>query len=314
VLALSGGVGGAKLVLGLSRVLEPRHLVIGANTADDFSHFGLRVCPDLDTVMYTLAGINDRQRGWGLAGESWQFMQSLKRLGGADWFNLGDRDLATHVLRTDSLARGLSLTQITDDFCRRLDVGQRLLPMSDDPVATLLDTDEGTLAFQDYFVRRRCQPVVSGYRFAGAESARPQPELLALLDAPDLAGVVICPSNPFLSVEPILALPGMRVALQQCKAPVIAVSPIVGGNALKGPAAKMMRELQQPASASQVARVYRGLVDGMVVDSRDASEAAAIESLGMQCLVTPTVMKTLQDKSRLAQRLVSWLQDDLSGT
>ena len=314
VLALSGGVGGAKLVLGLSRVLEPRHLVIGANTADDFSHFGLRVCPDLDTVMYTLAGINDRQRGWGLAGESWQFMQSLKRLGGADWFNLGDRDLATHVLRTDSLARGLSLSQVTDNFCRRLGIGQRLLPMSDDPVATLLDTDEGTLAFQDYFVRRRCQPVVSAYRFAGAESARPQPELLAVLDAPDLAGVVICPSNPFLSVEPILALPGMRVALQRCKAPVIAVSPIVGGNALKGPAAKMMRELQQPASALQVARVYRGLVDGMVVDSRDACEAAAIESLGMHCLVTPTVMKTLQDKIRLAQRLVSWLQGDLSGT
>ncbi len=313
MLALSGGVGGAKLVLGLARVLGSQQLVICANTADDFTHLGLRVCPDLDTIMYTLAGINNPQQGWGIAGESWQFMQSLRRLGGAGWFNLGDRDLATHVLRTDSLARGLSLTEITSNLCHRLDIAQRLLPMSDDPVATLLDTDEGTLSFQDYFVRRHCQPAVQAYRFAGIESARAQPELLSLLGGSDLAGVVICPSNPFVSVEPILALPGMRLALQQSKAPVIAVSPIVGGKALKGPAAKMMRELRQPASALQIARFYHGLVDGMVVDSTDACEAAAIEAMGMACLVTPTVMKNLQDKTSLAARLLQWLHRDASG-
>lgn len=312
VLALSGGVGGAKLVLGLSRILKPKQLVICANTADDFTHLGLRVCPDLDTIMYTLAGINNQQQGWGIAGESWQFMQSLRRLGGADWFNLGDQDLATHVLRTDGLARGLSLTRVTSNLCHRLNVGQCLLPMSDQSVATVLDTDEGTLSFQDYFVRRRCQPAVQAYRFAGVESARPQPELLSLLGGSDLAGVVICPSNPFVSVEPILALPGMRLALQQCKAPVIAVSPIVGGKALKGPAAKMMRELRQPASALQVARFYRGLVDGMVVDTIDGGEAAAIKSMGMACLVTPTVMRSLQDKSSLAERLLQWLRRDAS--
>jgi LPPG:FO 2-phospho-L-lactate transferase len=313
VLALSGGVGGAKLVLGLSRVLASQQLVVCANTADDFTHLGLRVCPDLDTIMYTLAGINNPQQGWGIAGESWQFMQSLRRLGGATWFNLGDQDLATHVLRTDSLARGLSLSRITGKLCRSLDIAQCLLPMSDDPVATLLDTDEGTLTFQDYFVRRRCQPAVQAYRFAGVESARVQPELLSLLGGSDLAGVVICPSNPFVSVEPILALPGMRLALQRCKAPVIAVSPIVGGKALKGPAAKMMRELRQPASALQIARFYRGLVDGMVIDCTDACDAAAIEGMGMACLVTPTVMRNLQDKTSLAERLLQWLHSHADG-
>lgn len=313
VLALSGGVGGAKLVLGLSRVLEPRELVICANTADDFTHLGLRVCPDLDTIMYTLAGINNQKQGWGLEGESWHFMRSLQRLGGPDWFKLGDRDLATHILRTNNLAQGLSLSEVTRNLCRSLDIGQCVLPMSDDPVGTLLDTEEGTLSFQDYFVRRRCRPAVQGYRFAGVESAVPQPQLMALLRATDLAGVVICPSNPFLSVEPILALPGMELALQHCSAPVIAVSPIVGGKALKGPAAKMMRELRQPSSALQVARFYRGLADGMVIDPADASEASAIESLGMACLVTPTVMGKLQDKTALATRLLQWLQGDASG-
>lgn len=313
VLALSGGVGGAKLALGLSHILAPEELLICANTADDFTHLGLRVCPDLDTVMYTLAGISNQQQGWGIEGESWQFLESLKRLGGADWFKLGDKDLATHVLRTEGLSGGQSLSQVTRRLCRSLNVPQRLVPMSDDPISTVLDTDQGCLSFQDYFVRRQCQPMVKAYRFDGIKQAVPQPELIALLREPGLEAIVICPSNPFVSVEPILALPGVRLALQQSAAPVIAVSPIVGGKALKGPAAKMMQELQLPVSALQVAHFYRGLVDGMVIDVADETQRAAIEALDMACLVTPTVMKSLQDKTVLAEQLLHWVHSAFSG-
>ncbi len=306
ILAVSGGVGGAKLALGLARVLAPEELIICTNTADDFSHLGLRICPDLDTVMYTLAGLSNRQVGWGLQGESWQFMDGLRALGGADWFQLGDRDLATHIVRTDLLAQGLSLTEVTRRLCEQLQVPQRLLPMSDDPVATVLDTDEGPLPFQDYFVRRQCQPAVRDYRFDGVDRARPQAELMALLQHQDLAAVMICPSNPFVSVAPVLALRGIKGALRQTAAPVIAVSPIVGGKAIKGPAAKMMAELQLPASALEVARFYRGLMDGFVIDDCDRSQASAIEDLGMKCLVTPTVMHSLQDKTRLARELLTF--------
>ncbi len=301
------------MALGLSRILAPEELFICANTADDFTHLGLRVCPDLDTVMYTLAGISNPQQGWGLEGESWQFLESLKRLGGADWFKLGDKDLATHVLRTAGLSSGLSLSQVTRQLCRSLNVSQRLMPMSDDPIATVLDTDEGSLSFQDYFVRRQCQPMVKAYRFDGIHRAVPQPELIELLRAPGLEAIIICPSNPFVSVEPILALPGVRLAMQQSAAPVLAVSPIVGGKALKGPAAKMMQELQLPVSALQVAHFYRGLVDGMVIDVADETQRAAIEALGMACLVTPTVMMSLQDKTVLAEKLLHWLQRVFSG-
>ena len=313
ILALSGGVGGAKLALGLSHILAPEELLICANTADDFTHLGLRICPDLDTVMYTLAGISNQQQGWGIEGESWHFLQSLKRLGGADWFKLGDQDLATHVLRTAGLSGGLSLSQVTRQLCHSLNVPQRLVPMSDDPISTALDTDEGSLSFQDYFVRRQCRPMVKAYRFDGINQAAPQSEFIALLRQPGLEAIIICPSNPFVSVEPILALPGVRLAMQQSAAPVIAVSPIVGGRALKGPAAKMMQELQLPVSALQVAHFYRGLVDGMVIDVADETQRAAIEALGMACLVTPTVMKSLQDKTVLAGQLLHWVQSVFSG-
>lgn len=308
ILAISGGVGGAKLALGLSRILAPEQLLICANTADDFTHLGLRICPDLDTVMYTLAGLNNTRLGWGLAGESWQFMESLGALGGADWFRLGDKDLATHVMRTHMLSQGRSLTELTRQLCRELGVEHGLLPMSNEPVATVVETDEGDLPFQDYFVRRQCEPAVRGYRFEGLEEAEPQAELMALLRDPDLEAIIICPSNPFVSVAPVLALQGLREALLACPAPVIAVSPIVGGRALKGPAAKMMREMQLPATALEVGRYYAGLLDGFVIDECDRDQASLIEGLGMKCLVTGTVMHTLEDKTRLARELLTFVR------
>ena len=304
-LAVSGGVGGAKLVLGLSRCLAPDQLNIVANTADDFQHHGLHICPDLDTVMYTLAGLNDRERGWGLAGESWNFLAALEALGGDTWFRLGDRDLATHILRTDMLAGGHSLSAATRRLCQQLDVPFQLWPMSDDPVSTLVHTREGALPFQHYFVRRQCEPEVSGFEFAGIDAARPQPGFMEQLTSPDLAGVIICPSNPFVSVDPILSLAGVRPALQECKAPVIAVSPIVAGMAIKGPAAKMMAELGVPVTALAVAQHYQGLIDCFVVDESDAKLVPSIEQLGMTVDVCPTIMKTLAEREVLARRVLA---------
>lgn len=306
VLALSGGVGGAKLALGLAHRLSPGQLVICANTADDFDHLGFRICPDLDTVMYTLAGLSNPELGWGLAGESWQFMAQLAALGGEDWFQLGDKDLATHVVRTGMLASGKTLTEVTAHLCQQLGVEHTLLPMSDQPVATVVETGEGALPFQDYFVRRCCEPVVQGYRFEGIEAAQPQPGMLSLLQHEALRATVICPSNPFVSVEPVLSLPGFRQALSDSPAPLVAVSPIVGGQALKGPAAKMMRELSLPCSALEVARMYQGLVDIFVIDECDRDQASCIETLGMQCMVTATVMQTLEDKTRLAGEILDF--------
>lgn len=308
VLALSGGVGGAKLVLGLARVLPLEALTVAANTADDFEHLGLYIAPDLDTVMYTLAGTADRQRGWGLAEETWHCMDALEALEGAAWFRLGDRDLATHLRRTELLREGYTLSEATGALCRSLGVETRLLPMSDDRVRTLVVTAAGELAFQHYFVRERCAPPVLGFRYEGIESARPQPEVLELLASGTLAAVVICPSNPFVSVDPIVRLPGMREALRGCDAPVIAVSPIVGGAALKGPAAKMLAELGHPVSAASVASYYEGLVDVFVLDQRDATLASDIAGTGMAVQTAPTVMKTLNDREQLARAVL-----DLAG-
>jgi LPPG:FO 2-phospho-L-lactate transferase len=304
-LAISGGVGGAKLALGLSLCLDAQDLCIVANTGDDFTHLGLHISPDLDTVMYTLAGVNDRERGWGQAGESWNFMAALAELGGDGWFQLGDRDLATHVLRTRLLAGESSLSEVTRLLCDQLGVAQKLLPMSDDPVSTVVHTAEGSLPFQHYFVRRQCQPVVSGFEFRGIANARPQPEFLRLLSGTDLAAVIICPSNPFVSVDPILDLPGVRALLEQIAVPVIAVSPIVAGLAIKGPAAKMMAELGVPATALAVAEHYRGIIDCFVVDESDAKLAHSIEQLGMDVAVRPTIMTSLGEREALAQAIVT---------
>ena len=302
VLALSGGIGGAKLALGLYRALPPGALTVIANTGDDFDHLGLSVSPDLDTLLYTLAGIDNPETGWGRRGETWTFMAVLESLGGDTWFKLGDGDLATHVERTRRLAAGERLSQITDDFRRRLGIAARLIPMSEDRVRTRLRTAEGWLDFQDYFVRRQCAPAVSEIAFAGAETAQPHPDFLAALADQNLRMVVICPSNPFISIDPILSLPGVREALRACHAPVVAVSPIIGGKAVKGPTAKMMAELGLPVTAEAVARHYRDLLDHYVVDDADT---AAIPDLDLPLTATRTLMETLADREALARVVLS---------
>ncbi len=301
ILALSGGVGGAKLALGLNRVLPPEQFTVVANTGDDFQHFGLHISPDIDTVLYTLSGLSNTELGWGQAQESWNFLDAMARLGGDSWFRLGDRDMATHIRRGELLASGQSLTEVTAYLCKVLGIRSRLLPMTDDPVATEVHSDEGVLPFQHYFVRRQCEPRVSGFEFKGINKARPQADFLKLLHSDSLAGIIICPSNPYVSIDPILKLSGVREAMQASAAPVIAVSPIVAGVAIKGPAAKMMQELEVPASAVAVAEHYRGLVDGFVVDESDATLAAQIEEMGMQVSVTRIIMTNLAEREALAQ-------------
>jgi LPPG:FO 2-phospho-L-lactate transferase len=301
VVALSGGIGGAKLALGLARVLPQEELLIVANTGDDFVHLGLHVSPDLDTLMYTLAGLDNPELGWGRRDETWSFMETLASLGGETWFRLGDRDLAVHVERTHRLARGETLSAITAEFCRRLGVAVRVLPMSDDPVRTRLRTDEGWLDFQDYFVRLQCRPVALEIEFAGAATARAQPDFLNALGEATLRAVIICPSNPFISIEPILAMPGVRAALAACRAPILAVAPIVGGRALKGPTAKIMAELGIAPSAAGVAARYGDLLDGYVMDHADAAEAAGV---GPRVTLAATVMTTLAAREALARSVL----------
>lgn len=301
VIALCGGVGGAKLALGLARLLPAERLTVVVNTGDDFDHMGLRVCPDLDTVMYTLAGQNNQAQGWGLADESWRLMERLVALGGDDWFQLGDLDLATHILRSHWLREGQSLTQVTARLAHSMGVATPLIPMSDDPVSTVVHTVDGrTLPFQHYFVRERCQPVVARLEFAGAAAARPHPLLLQLLADPATAGVVICPSNPYLSIDPLLQLPGVREALQGSAAPVVAVAPIVAGGAIKGPTAKIMSELGVPVTAAAVAQHYGDVLDGFVLDRQDAAQLDDIAALGVTVAVEQTIMRTLEDRTGLA--------------
>jgi LPPG:FO 2-phospho-L-lactate transferase len=306
VLALSGGIGGAKLVTGLARVLAPQQLLVAANTGDDFDHLGLTICPDLDTLMYTLAGVHDAAKGWGRAGDTWRFMHALAALGGETWFSLGDADLATHIERTRRLNAGETLSAITVDFCHRLGVAATLLPMSDQPVRTLVQTADAVLRFQQYFVAQRCAPAVRGFSFQGADAARPVPAFMAALADPGLRAVIICPSNPFISIDPILALPGVRKALAACAAPVIAVSPIVGGRALKGPTAKMMRELGLPVTATTIARHYGTLLDGYVLDCEDVIEE---QDIGVPACVTQTVMQNLDDKQALACAVLAFADE-----
>lgn len=303
VVALSGGIGGAKLALGLDRILPAGELAVLCNTGDDFEHLGLAISPDLDTVMYTLAGIANPETGWGRAGETWQFMAALEGLGGERWFRLGDRDLATHVERTRRLRLGESLSSITADFARRLGVRSRLLPMSDQPVRTMVETDLGVLPFQRYFVERRSEPVVRSFTFEGAERASPPPEVAEILESERLDAIILCPSNPFISIDPILAVPGMAAALRRSPAPIVAVSPIIGGRAVKGPTAKMMAELDMPMSAAAIADHYGDLLDGFVLDEADHDLADAID---LPTLVTPTLMKTEEDKRRLAAEVLAF--------
>jgi LPPG:FO 2-phospho-L-lactate transferase len=298
VLALSGGIGGAKLALGLYRILPPGALTVVANTGDDFEHLGLAISPDIDTLLYTLAGLDNTELGWGRRDETWTFMAALGSLGGETWFNLGDGDLATHVERTRRLAAGESLSQIIDDFRRRLGISARLLPMTNDSVHTRLSTPAGWLDFQDYFVRQRCAPVVREIAFAGADDAQPQPAFLTALADENLRAVVICPSNPLISIDPILSLPGICEALRACEAPVIAVSPIIGGKAVKGPTAKMMAELGLRVEAAAVARHYGDILDLYVADETDSAE---VGDLGVPVIFARTLMLSLEDREALAR-------------
>ena len=304
ILALAGGVGGAELAHGLAAHCAPEELTIVVNTGDDFEHLGLPICPDLDTVMYALAGIANPETGWGQKDESWNFMAALKRLGGPNWFALGDRDLATHITRRARLMAGASLSQVTVDLCARLGIKHRIVPMSDDKVSTQVETDQGTLDFQDYFVRRRCAPTVRRFQFAGIERAAPTSALLSGLR--DAKAILICPSNPFVSIGPILALLGVEDALAQRRAPCVAVSPIVGGQAIKGPAAKMFAELRLECSALGVARWYGKRLDGIVIDTIDAELAPSIEALGLRVSICDTVMRDDTGRAALARRVLEF--------
>ncbi|MCG6204246.1 2-phospho-L-lactate transferase [Rhodopseudomonas sp. HC1] len=296
IIALAGGVGGAKLADGLSHLLGDK-LTVVVNTGDDFEHLGFHISPDLDTVTYTLGGVANSQQGWGLEGETWRFMEQLARLGGPAWFKLGDRDLATHAYRTNRLREGATLTEVTAELSAALGVTSRLLPMSDDAVRTVIHSGGRSIAFQEYFVRLACGVPVDRIAFAGAAAAQLNPAIGAL---PRPAAVIICPSNPYLSIDPILAVPGARDWLKGLGVPIVVVSPIVGGAAIKGPAAKIMQELDAPVSALGVAAHYQGLADGIVIDSCDEALAPEIAALGIAVHVVPTVMRSKADRVELA--------------
>ena len=297
VLALSGGVGGAKLADGLMQAVGDGRLSVAVNTGDDFSHLGLHISPDIDTALYTLAGLANPATGWGRRDETWTFMAALERLGGETWFRLGDGDLATHVERTRRLAAGEPLSAIVGDFARRLGIAAAIVPMSDQPLRTRVHTDQGVFDFQDYFVRLQCRPLTRSIEFVGADKASACPALLQALADPALGAIVICPSNPYLSIAPILAVPGLREALRAAGVPVVAVSPLVGGAAVKGPTAKIMAELGIPVSADEIARHYGELLDGFVLDVRDAALRARI---AQPVHVTDTLMLTPADRVRVA--------------
>lgn len=305
VLALSGGVGGAKLAAGLAAVLPPERLTIVVNTGDDFEHLGLTICPDIDSVAYALAGLNDESRGWGVAGETWQAMAMLGALGEAKWFNLGDRDLGMHIARSWRLRAGESLSEVTERLTRALGIGPAVVPMSDMPVRTQIETDAGWLDFQHYFVAEQCRPIAHAIRFAGTPGAAPSPGFAAALRRPDLAAIVLCPSNPFLSVDPILALDGVRAALESRAVPLVAVSPLVGGKSLKGPLGKLLGELGLSSDNRAIAGHYRGLIDHLFIDVSDAADAGPLRATGLSVTVAPTVMRDGSDRQRLARGVLA---------
>jgi LPPG:FO 2-phospho-L-lactate transferase len=303
VAALAGGVGASKLLLGLYEVMDPAALTIIVNTGDDIVLHGLKISPDLDIVTYTLAGIVDSAKGWGIRRETFHALKRLAGYGRANWFNLGDRDLAAHIHRTALLAEGNTLSQAADSIRKALGVKSRILPMSDDPIPTMIDSNEGPLHFQEYLVKRRAEPVVNGIRFLGAESARPAPGVLEAIR--DAGRIVICPSNPLISIGPILAVPEIRDQLRANKEKVFAVCPIVGGKSLKGPSDKMLAQLGHEATALGVAKLYANFTGTFIIDPADQALAGPIEALGMKVAMLPTVMKTRTQKRKLARALLS---------
>lgn len=306
ILCLSGGIGGAKLVLGLSRVVDAGALTVAINTGDDFVHLGLEVWPDFDTTLYTLAGVANPEQGWGRASESWHVMDELRKLGGEDWFNLGDKDIALHLLRAQLRRDGRKSTEIATLLRERLGVAAQITPASDQDVRTIVHTDGGILPFQQYFVGKRAQPVVNSLSYDGASAAALAPVILDVLRDPSLEAIIIAPSNPFLSVGPVLAIAGARDALRAAGVPIIAVTPIIGGAAVKGPTAKIMGELGMTVSGAAVAAYYGDLIDGFVLDAQDASERGAIEASGVACALEQTLMQTDADKSALAARVMAF--------
>lgn len=298
VVAISGGVGGAKLALGLDRILRAGELTLVVNTGDDFDHFGLRICPDLDTMLYTLADLADPVQGWGRRDETWTMMRTWKSLNEETWFKLGDADTALHVARTHRLNLGSTLTDVIEHFRTRLGIASRILPMSDERVETRVDTEAGDFAFQDYFVKYRCEPRALSIRFVGAAGALPAPGVLTSLSSPGLEAIVLCPSNPYLSIDPLLAIARLRESLEMRAAPLIAVSPLIGGRAVKGPTAKIMQEFGIPITSMAIYEHYQGLLDAIVVDTVD-SEASM--QLPIPVFSTSTLMSSLGDRLRLAR-------------
>ena len=310
IVALAGGVGGAKLAHGLAQILKPEELTIIVNTGDDFEHYGLYICPDLDTVCYTLAGLANPETGWGRVDESWNAIENASKLGGLDWFKLGDRDLGTHLERTRRMKAGDALSKTTRDFCKAWGIQHTVLPMSDSPVRTIVDTDEGELAFQEYFVHRRCEPRVKSFRFEGADEAEPASGAREAIESAD--AIVICPSNPWVSVDPILkvfSLTPSPLPLGEGKR-VVAVSPIIGGETVKGPAAKMYRELGIEPSALAVANHYQGVITHFVMDTVDSQLTESVRGLNMRTLVTNTLMKSHEDRRQLAQAIFQFVGSD----
>ena len=305
---LSGGVGGAKLVLGLSQVLNNDDFMTIVNTGDDFVHLGLKICPDIDTIIYTLAELVDQERGWGLKDESWNFLDKTKLLGGESWFNLGDKDLATHVHRTQRLAKGEDLTSITRNLASSFGVEAKIVPMTNDLVSTVVETREGDLAFQHYFVRDRCLPIVKRFRFEGIKSSVINPSIKEYGEENDKSAVLLAPSNPFVSIDPIIGVPGMTEELVKMKGPKIAISPIINSKAIKGPAAKMMQELGIPSTSIEVTNHYKGLIDAVVIDHADAALSEKIEDMGIKVFVTNTVMHSLKEKITLANECLNFIE------
>jgi LPPG:FO 2-phospho-L-lactate transferase len=307
IVALAGGVGGAKFAHGLAQILPSEDLTVIVNTGDDFEHYGLYICPDLDTVCYTLAGLANPETGWGRVDETWNVIQNAVRLGGPDWFRLGDRDLGTHLERTRRLNVGHTLSQITQDFCQAWGITQTVLPMSDQSVRTIVETEEGDLAFQEYFVHRRCEPRVTGFRFEGVEQAEPAAGAREAISSAD--AIVICPSNPWVSIGPILRLLSPLEWGKEVR--VIAISPIIGGQTVKGPAAKMYRELGIEPSAVAVARHYCDFITDFVFDTLDKQLESEIRSLKMRTFVTNTLMNSHDDRKRLANDVLSLIRTEL---
>jgi LPPG:FO 2-phospho-L-lactate transferase len=299
IAALAGGVGGSKLVLGLYRVMEPRNLTVIANTGDDVVMHGLHISPDPDILMYTLADLVNPETGWGFRGETFRVAEGLAQYGRPTWFQLGDRDLATHIHRSAMLAGGATLSQAIESIRTALGVDARILPMSDQFMPTMLDTDEGRMHLQDYFVRRRCEPGLRGIEFAGVDEARPAPGVIDAIEQAD--GIVITPSNPLISIGPILAVPGVRAALRKRRERVVTVCPLVGGKPLKGPSDRMMAQLGYDVSAAGVARLYQDFCSTFVIDDADMAQSSALKTLDMKPIVAPTVMRTLADKEQLAR-------------